>query len=384
MKKQKILFVDHVGVIGGAELCLFDISRYYSSHSSVLLFEDGPFREKLEKNNIHVIVFPLSKNVLQVRKESHFVFDLLVIPNIIKTTFRIRKIIAKHDIIYANTQKSLILVAFFSVFFRKKLIFHLHDKLNAEHFSFLHRKIVTIIANLTCSDIIVNSKSTANSFSDNGGNDKKTKLIYNGIDPEQFQKIEIADIIKEKQKLGLSNQWIIGCFSRIAPWKGQHLLLEALPSLPNCTAIFVGDALFGEEAEYFNRLKEITREKGLNERVHFLGFKSDIALLMKICNVIVHTSIVAEPFGRVIVEAMMAKVPVIASNEGGVKEIIEHGKSGLLFKPGDSSDMVGMIKKILEDEQRSHEVVNNAYNWAIKKFSVLGMIENLKNHIFHF
>ena len=107
--------------------------------------------------------------------------------------------------------------------------------------------------------------------------------------------------------MGLGDRFVIGHFSRLSPWKGQHILLEALVHCPaDVVAILVGDALFGEQ-DYVQTLKAQVESLGLQNRVHFLGFRSDIVPLMHACDVVAHTSTAPEPFGRVIAEAMLCR-----------------------------------------------------------------------------
>ena len=141
----------------------------------------------------------------------------------------------------------------------------------------------------------------------------------------------------------LSCPFWVGHFSRLSHWKGQHVLLDALALCPQqIGAIFVGDALFGEE-DYAQGLQEQVVRLKLCDRVRFLGFQSPIQPLMKVCNLIAHTAIAPEPFGRVIVEGMLCGRPVVATEAGGVPEIVQHERSGWLFPPGDSKRLAEII-----------------------------------------
>jgi len=83
--------------------------------------------------------------------------------------------------------------------------------------------------------------------------------------------------------------------------------------------------------------------------VHFLGFRRDIAACMCAVDVVEHTSITPEPFGRVVVEGMLAQRPVVASRDGGVTEIVEHGESGLLCTPGDAAALAATLGSLHDD-----------------------------------
>ena len=126
------------------------------------------------------------------------------------------------------------------------------------------------------------------------------------------------------------------------------MLAEALIELPEAQALLVGDALFGEQA-YRQSLEDALARSGVAKHVRLTGFRSDIPALMQLCDVIVHTSTAPEPFGRVIVEGMLAGRPVIASDAGGAAEIVENEDSGLLIPPGDPTLLAGALRRLLAD-----------------------------------
>jgi glycosyltransferase involved in cell wall biosynthesis len=173
-----------------------------------------------------------------------------------------------------------------------------------------------------------------------------------------------------KPELGLEGKFVVGHFSRLSPWKGQHILLEALQHCPeNVVAILVGDALFGEQ-DYVQRLHTQVTELGLENRVKFLGFRSDIIPLMSACDLVTHTSTVAEPFGRVIVEAMLCGTPVVATEAGGAIELVEDGKTGWLVEPGNVDELAATINTCLEQPQLSATIAQQAKLQASQRFDV--------------
>jgi glycosyltransferase involved in cell wall biosynthesis len=135
-------------------------------------------------------------------------------------------------------------------------------------------------------------------------------------------------------------------FSRLAAWKGQHVVLQALAQTPGVGCIIAGSALFGEEP-YADRLNRMVVDLGLVDRVHFLGQRSDVPQLMRAVDAVIHPSIDPEPFGRTLVEAMLADVPVIATDTGAASDILEAGKAGTLVPPGDADALAAAISKVM-------------------------------------
>ena len=95
-----------------------------------------------------------------------------------------------------------------------------------------------------------------------------------------------ASHLPRRAELGVPKAPVIGVFSRLAPWKGQHVVLEALANTPGVSCIIAGSALFGEEA-YEQRLRQMVRDLALGERVHFLGQRSDVPRLMRAVDAVI-------------------------------------------------------------------------------------------------
>jgi glycosyltransferase involved in cell wall biosynthesis len=153
-----------------------------------------------------------------------------------------------------------------------------------------------------------------------------------------------------------------------------------MTSLPDAHLLLVGDALFGEQ-EYAERLRQQAQELGISSRVHFLGFRADVPRLMRLVRVVLHTSTSAEPFGRVIVEGMLARRPVVASRAGGVSEIVTHGETGFLVSPGDPAALAAAVHRLLADPARAEQVASAGRADAEARFTVSAMVEGMKRNI---
>ncbi|NES25294.1 MAG: glycosyltransferase, partial [Symploca sp. SIO3E6] len=337
---MKILFLDQSGKLGGAEISLTDVAQHYRQSCLVGLFADGLFKNLLEQRQIPVQV--LTTQSIQVRKESSLVQGLASLGQLIPLIAKVTQTARKYDLIYANTQKALVVGALASFFSRRPLVYHLRDILSPEHFSSINRRLAVTLANRFASLVIANSKATKAAFIEAGGRSGIAEVVYNGFEPEKYL-AQKSNSNQLKQQLGLDGQFVVGHFSRLSPWKGQHILLEALTYCPNdVTAILVGDALFGEQ-DYVEHLHQQVAKLGLEKRVQFLGFRSDIVSLMSVCDLIAHTSTAAEPFGRVIIEAMLCGKPVVAAQAGGAMELVETGKTGWLVTPNNPQQLAEII-----------------------------------------
>jgi len=370
---MKILFLDQSGKPGGAELCLIDIAKPYKNNCLIGLFADGSFKDLLEKNHIPVQV--LTNQAIQVKKESSLSQGLASITQLAPLITKVVKIAQNYDLIYANTQKALVVGSIASIFSRRPLVFHLHDILSPEHFSQTNRSISVTLAN-RASLVIVNSEASKKAFIEAGGKADKVEIVYNGFDPQKYINNE-TEIQRIRKELELEDKFIVGHFSRLAPWKGQHILIEALAKCPpEVAVILVGDALFGEQ-DYVKQLHQQIDELQLQNRIKFLGFRKDIPLLMSACNLVAHTSTSPEPFGRVIVEAMLSGTPVVAAASGGAVELVESGINGFLAAPGNPQELIEVIKNCLQDKQKTDTIAQEARNSASQRFHVVNINQQI-------
>jgi len=362
---MKILFLDQSGKPGGAELCLIDIAKPYRDSCLVGLFVDGSFRQLLEQQQIPVEV--LATEAIKVRKESSLTQSLSSVTALLPLIAQVVQKARQYDLVYANTQKALVVGALASFLSRRPLVYHLHDILSTDHFSPTNLKVAVTLANRFASLVIANSKASQAAFLEAGGRSDIIDVVYNGFEPEVYQS-DRSKTSQLKTQLELEGQFIVGHFSRLSPWKGQHILIEALTYCPKeVTAILVGDALFGEQ-DYVQQLQKQVAELGLEPRVKFLGFRSDIPQLMAICDLVAHTSTAPEPFGRVIVEAMLCGRPIVAAQSGGAIELIEPGINGFLVPPGNPYQLAEVINACHTQPEYTIAIAQSAYEMASRRF----------------
>lgn len=363
---MKILFLDQSGELAGAELCLLDIVQPYRDRCLVCLFTDGPFQATLKERGVPVQV--LATKPIQVRKESGLVQGLQSLGQLLPLAMTVARLSRNYDLIYANTQKALVVGALASVLSRRPLVYHLHDILSIDHFSLTNRRLAVTLANRCASQVIATSKASRDAFISAGGQAEIVTVVYNGFESNLYKVNTNATQLR--QQLGLSDRFIVGHFSRLSPWKGQHILLEALVHCPkDVSAVFVGDALFGEQG-YVQTLKAQVETLGLQDRVRFLGFCSDVVPLMQACDVVAHTSTAPEPFGRVIAEAMLCGRPVIASASGGAVELVESDSTGWLVPPGDVQALAAAIAHCRNYPEQASAIAQAAQVEATDRFDL--------------
>jgi glycosyltransferase involved in cell wall biosynthesis len=161
---------------------------------------------------------------------------------------------------------------------------------------------------------------------------------------------------------------------RLTEWKGQDYFLRAMAevkrALPDTKALIVGgtDSTPRDQA-YCQRLHKLATELDLQECIRFTGFRSDVSEIMAASDIIVHSSSEPEPFGRVIIEAMAAGRPVIATAAGGVPEIIEDRVNGILVPPRNPSLMAAAIQELLRHPEQAKQIAERASRYVREHFS---------------
>ena len=379
---MRTLFLDHTAALGGAELYLLDLARHRPDTCEVLLFEEGPLVGRLREAGVSVSVLPAPRAVMDVRREAGVLSALRALPGLIRLVAGIARRARHADVVVANSQKAMLAGGLASGLTRRPFVWILHDLLTAEHFPALNQRLAVAAANAFAHRVIVNSKAVRDAFRRAGGTVEAVDVVYNGISPVDFDAVCPNAVAALRASLALGDGPVLGVFSRLAPWKGQHVLLEALPALPPSTQVlFVGDALFDGDRAYAQSLREEVRRAGLEDRVHFLGFRADVPALMRLCDVVLHTSVAAEPFGRVIVEGMLAGRPVVASRAGGATEIIQDGRTGRLVPPNRPDLLAETIATLLADPQTRARLASAGSTHARRSFSLDAMVRGVNRSL---
>ena len=188
--------------------------------------------------------------------------------------------------------------------------------------------------------------------------DRKAKTIYHGVDVGRFR----ARRPRGKSSSGAK----IICVAYLIPEKGVEYLVRAFAQMRDRTSrlTIVGD---GPQA---SMLRELADRSNVGDRVSFLGLRDDVEDLIDQSDIFVHPAIWAEAFGFTIAEAMASERAVIASRVGGIPELIEHGRSGILVEPGDVSALTAALDRLSEDASFRLELGQNARRRAVDKFDL--------------
>jgi len=209
-----------------------------------------------------------------------------------------------------------------------------------------------------------------------GEPEKKGVVIHNGINPADYgQQCDIEDV-RNEFTCG-QNQQLVGLVARLDWWKGHEFFIEAMAEVvqqhDNVKGLIIGgiaELHYDRSQHYLDNLHEMVQSLGLEESIIFAGHRSDIPRLVSALDVVVHASSTPEPFGLTIIEGMAAGKPVVATAAGGVLDIIENGKSGLLVPCQDSRAMATAIINLIVDRDKAEQIGHAARQRVVEKFTV--------------
>jgi len=358
-RKIRVAYVGHVAQLSGGEIALVRlIDALDEVDAHVILAEDGPLVMGLLASGISVEVLPMRERTRDLRKD-RVGFDGLPITAFLDTTtytFRLARRLRtiRPDLVHTNTLKAGIYGSLAARAARMPAVWHVRDRIASDY---LKRPAVLLVRALIAAlphGVVANSEATRATL---WSTPKHTRVVHSIVrDP----------IASPPTQAGppRDGPFVVGMVSRIAPWKGQHVFLEAFARAfggGSEVAVVVGDAMFGEaEVAYGRDLREMTRVLGVADRVDFRGFRHDVWAELAQMDVFVHASVSPEPFGQVIVEAMLAGIPVIASAGGGPGEILTDGVDGLLYPPGDVDALAEALQQLRGSALLRTHLIDNA------------------------
>jgi L-malate glycosyltransferase len=227
------------------------------------------------------------------------------------------------------------------------------------------------------SDHIVANSEAARASLVNGKNSHSlcVSVVRNGVDLKLFSPNGHGTHMR--QELGYSSDsFLVGTISNLRPEKGYRTLLEAVPEIirkiPQARFLIVGTGELDEE------LKQTVLERELAPYVAFLGRRADIAELLGAMDLMVLPSI-SESLPNVVLEAMSAGCPVIASAVGGCGELIQDGVTGMLLPPGHAPAISAAVVKLLQDPHLRQRIGRAARSWAEQEFDIFVSVKRLED-----
>lgn len=332
--------------LGGLELCVVDYLKFF----------------KL-KTSCNIVIAPSTKLDKFVKDDDKFLLKAnRLFPFL--PAFKLAKYIDKNsiDIVHFHWSKDIATVVLAKLLSKKKpkLVHSRHMSMTRFKSDFYHKWLYQNIDIMHA--ITLQVKEQLERFIPEDII-PKIEMLYLGVSEPI---VNHRRVLKLKNSYKLDDFFVVGMVGRIEELKGQYILLEALKKLNflKIKVLIVGHAM---DDEYLLKLKSKVLEYALEDRVIFTGFTKEINEHIKLCDVTVLAT-KKETFGLVIIESMINRVPVIATNKGGPLEIIEDMKDGLFFDRS-AEDLARKIGIFYENSELKIRLSKNGYDKVKKTFN---------------
>ncbi|MBP3225223.1 MAG: glycosyltransferase family 4 protein [Campylobacter sp.] len=341
---------------GGVERGVVELTREFAKFGveSVVISNGGKLVSELEKNGVRHIKFDVcSKNIFTAFSRASALKEIL------------REIAP--DIVHVRSRVPAWLVKFAKGGLNFGLVSTVHG-LNSVNF---YSKIM-----VDADKIICVSNATKDYVVRNFGADvSKIRVIPRGIDLEKFNpsNLDAEFMTKFRAEFGLKRgDFIVASVGRITQLKDYETLIKAgqilKQSFGEGLKILIVGGVRDDKKEYFLGLQNLAHELNLAQSVIFTGSQSKIPEIYALSNVVVSASKKPESFGRSVAEAIALNAPVVASNHGGVLDIIKSGENGEFFAVGDERELATMI-------ERAKDYKFDGYGYIAENFSLVQMVE---------
>lgn len=204
---------------------------------------------------------------------------------------------------------------------------------------------------------------------------KKVVLLPNSVDTNQYQKMLPKKALKEKFDIR-AEQFVVGTVARLSPEKGIDYLIRAVQfvvkQFPTVKFLIVGD---GPERK---SLENLARNLGLNQVIHFAGYQEDMKSIYALINLYVSSSL-QEESPRSILEAAACEKAIVATDVGGVSQIIKDSETGTLVPAGQPHRLAEEIINLLQNKHLCSQYGKRARNYIRLNFSLKESIRNLES-----
>ena len=334
------------GLYGSSKVFLEAIQTLLEEGNSVtaIISEEGALSDELRKTGADVKIIRLG---IIRRKYFSFFGILNRLYFLSRSFFALKQIIHSKqiDLVYSNTTAVLI-GAFVAKATNKRHIWHIHEIIEKPFF--LHQFIAWIISKYCYKAIAVSNAVKEHWQQEN--TKEKINVLYNGFDYSEFYQ----DQSSLRQELKIEDDCIvIGTIGRISKWKGQDYFLriagEINRRINNVKFVIAGDTYPGNEY-LIDSFKKIIKEEKIEDKVFLLGFRTDIYNILHSFDIFVLPSILPDPLPTVVLEAMAAAKPVVATQQGGSAEMILENSTGILIPIKNTIKAVLLMEKLIFDE----------------------------------
>lgn len=371
---MKVLFYSHTGKVSGAEFILLNIleklDRSRLEPAVVCPFEGG-FADRAVAMGIETSEVAELQARFTMRPDRLLAYGLSLFG--IAKSLRREVLRQRPEAIHANSVRAGMVAYFATIGLGMPVTWHLQDELPVHPISTLIR---IIALSSKRNRFLAASAATLNSFRGRllsvFGTRNAATVVHNGVDMSRFANDgERGEMIRES--LGIArNEMVFGMIGQITPRKGQAGMIEAFAAvqnqIPNSRLLIAGRPMFNGDAEYLDEIKALVTWYGLEDKVVFLGQRSDIPDVLKAIDALVINS-KSEALVVVAIEAMASGTPVIATDVGGTRELITHLKDGWMLAHGDRAGLEEALVRVAKNPGLRLEFAREGFRTVKRGFT---------------
>ncbi len=375
----RVLIINHVADLGGAELMLIKFLEGLDRkriQPTLLCLEEGPLCDWCRQHQIPLLWIENNQEFIHIKRSTRLVKLFKALPQFYKTIRYIKKVALKEDfdLVLTNSVKAHILGSLGAR--RLPVIWRLHDIIDTSTFSYYGVKAMAAVAK-RADHISCVSNAVRQALIKSKVPEDKVSVLYNGIEDITYTQ---RDSFRREWGI-MDHEVAVALIARLSPEKGHKIFIQAayhlLKTFPHIKFLIVGGDVFAKEKTYIKRLKSLVKKLGISDNIIFTGHLNDIPKVLRGIDIFVNVPNKPDSLPTAIIEAMLAGKPIIASKIGGIPEMIEHGKNGLLIKPNDTLSLVKAIEKIIHDNTFAKEIGDKARDKALKDFNIDNYIDNM-------
>jgi len=354
-------------------------------HCVVAMPRPGPLSERLETLNVPVVYVPIKPwptRAYALSDLKRILYNLYHIPHLLRAVIALIGVIRQHRVNLVHTQTAVVLDgALAAAFANVPHVWHIHEFIESGRFwrFLLGAKIARSLINRFSHRMIACSEAVSKPFLNTTHDTGKIMVVYNAVDLDLYNHND-SDVSALRQKLGIpAAAKVVGMISSATPIKRHEDFLKAAvivwQSVPDSFFLIVGDDW--DASEYGQSIKGLSQRLGLAERILWSGFCGRIHEILKAIDLLVLPS-EEESLGRVLIEAMAARKPVVATTVGGIPEIVIDRVTGFLVSPRSPADLAQAIIRILRDPQLAEAMGQAGRQRVEKYFSADQYVENIE------
>lgn len=384
----QVLFLDHTReILGGAEINLIELLRHSRTSqqfcATVGCPEGGELWKALGVEEIRRIPYELPDEIARFKVVGQKQTRLGSLIAAFRSARHGRRVVLnlireiRPDVVVTIPNKDHLVCGPAVRAAKVPLVAWFNDILSEDFFPWFLRQGLAMSLRRNAARAVAVSEFSRCSLLRHGLNPGRVRVIHNGV---AIPGVSGGGSRELRARLGLPESCLLaGLIGRWTPWKGQELLVEIARRISAAAGpwhFVVMGGVYGAERAFADRVISEIHRSGLDSFVHILPFQQDVCRIISELDVLLHTSLKPEPFGRVLIEAMSCGVPVVASREGGVPEIVRDGENGLLCSVGDAAGYAAALTRLGGDPGMRLRLGAQGRRWVESRFSLERVLQD--------